>query len=497
MCSPLDRLFWRQKLFTGEVMKYLILMVLSFNLFAEDSNRIRAHEEAVKAVHDLHFVMEGRGMTLTPDAVRMFDFMAKFLGTSTPQDGKRNLDKQTMFTKRWGLIDIDGKIKGFFNVPYKEMQIGAMGCAVCHSGKAAGHYIVGLGNKNIDVGRLAQDVVRASKAWKVMTALKKKSKDYKRIEKESFAFAKRLGHKDFTNLTQGLVPISMIKSWFYRVVEGQENLPKHVSRGAVKVPHFWGYGKKRFVGQFSDGFGNGAEAGWGLAVELAGTQTAENVRKMIPKIEHAENILHDFLPPKYPFKVNQQMAQRGKKIFNNTCFKCHGTYERDGNGLPIYKEPKHIEIEVVKTDADRLKGLEDFKRLVDKNPLPEYIQYTDLGSGYFAPRLEGIWARFPYLHNGSVPTMMALLSHPLDRPKFWSLDRAGERDRFNEETLGLTLPKSGSREFKKLQRAAKKGTRNVYYTEREGQSSKGHWFRFSDKLSTQDKKDLIEYLKTI
>ncbi|MFT6603649.1 MAG: hypothetical protein ACJARO_001161, partial [Bacteriovoracaceae bacterium] len=47
------------------------------------------------------------------------------------------------------------------------------------------------------------------------------------------------------------------------------------------------------------------------------------------------------------------------------------------------------------------------------------------------------------------------------------------------------------------EREAKSGARDVYSTERVGQSSKGHWFRFSDKLSVQDKKDLIEYLKTI
>ncbi|MBK27104.1 MAG: hypothetical protein CME70_24080 [Halobacteriovorax sp.] len=491
------------KMAFGATMKLLILLFLSFNLsvaYSSENPRVLAHDEAIKAVHDLHFVKDGRGMTLTPDAVNMFAFMAKLFGLSKPRDGfveDKSGTKVGLFTKRWGLVEHDKEIKGFFNVPYKKMNVGAMGCAVCHSGKAAGQYIIGLGNKNIDVGKLAKDVEKASKLWKKMTVLKRKSKEYKRIENDSMAFAKRLGNEKVTNLTQGLVPISMIMSWFYRAVAKTE-MPDTTPRGAVKVPHFWGYGKKRFVGQFTDGFGNGTHAGWGLAVELAGTQTAENVRKMIPKIEHAENILADILPPKYPFKVNQIMAARGKKVFNNTCFKCHGTYERDAAGLPIYKEPKHIEIDVVKTDRDRLRGLTpEFLSLVERNPIPDYIQHNDVDPGYFAPRLEGVWARFPYLHNGSIPNMMALLTHPLERPKFWDLQRAGERDRFSEELLGLTLPKKGSREYKKLVREAKSGARDVYSTDREGQSSKGHWFRFSDKLSNQDKKDLIEYLKTI
>jgi hypothetical protein len=484
---------------TGATVKYLIILLLSLNLYANENPRVSAHQEAISALETMHFVKDGRGMTLTPDAVNMFDFMAKFLGLSKPTDGKalREKAKVGMFTKRWGLIEQDKFIKGFFNVPYKKMNIGAMGCAVCHSGKAAGQYIIGLGNKNIDIGRLASDTYQASKLWKKMTILKRKSKDYKRIEKDSMAFAKRLGNKDLNNLTQGLVPISMIMSWFYRVVEGVET-PKGTPRGVVKVPHFWGYGKKRFVGQFSDGFGNGTHAGWGLAVELAGTQTAENVRQMIPRIEHAENLLGDILPPKYPFKVNQEMATRGKKIFDNTCFKCHGTYERDLNGLPIYKEPKHLKIQVVKTDEDRLKGITPhFLSLVDRNPLPQYIQNNNVSPGYFAPRLESVWARFPFLHNGSVPSIMALLTHPLERPKFWDLQRVGELERFSEDNLGLTLPTKGTSIYKKLERKAKSGARDVYSTERVGQSSKGHWFRFSDKLSIQDKKDLIEYLKTI
>ncbi len=37
--------------------------------------------------------------------------------------------------------------------------------------------------------------------------------------------------------------------------------------------------------------------------------------------------------------------------------------------------------------------------------------------GYVNMPLDGIWARGPYLHNGSVPSLLALLSRPEDRPK--------------------------------------------------------------------------------
>jgi hypothetical protein len=37
--------------------------------------------------------------------------------------------------------------------------------------------------------------------------------------------------------------------------------------------------------------------------------------------------------------------------------------------------------------------------------------------GYLCPPLDGVWARAPYLHNGSVPTLEDLLGPAADRPQ--------------------------------------------------------------------------------
>lgn len=478
----------------------LIFLVLSFNNFANP--RIDAHESAVDALSKLTFSKEGRGMVIAPDFIKTFELLAKFLRLSHPDRPKMTADKGglnalTPFKGRWGLIDHDNEIKGFYNVPYKDMQIGAMGCIVCHSGKAAGQYIVGLGNKNVDVGQLATDAKLAQEMYNKLTILKPKTAERKKLEADSLAFAVRLSDNRYNNLTQGLVPISMIQTWFYKNVGGRA-LPHDNRRGQVKVPSFWGYGKKRFIGQFSDGFGDGNFAGWGLAVEFAATQTAENVLSLVPKISHAEDLLGDVLPPKYPFAVKLQNAVAGEKIFVTSCSKCHGTYERDESGIAIFKEPKHIPIGVVKTDDDRLVSVnQEFFDLVDRNPMNEVVRRTNLPPGYFAPRLEGIWAKFAYLHNGSVPTIRALLTEPSKRPVVWSLVDAGEKNRFDEVNLGYTLPLPGSKEEKDLLKAAEAGARNIYYTKRVGQSSKGHWFKSMQTLTDSDKSDLIEYLKTL
>lgn len=485
-------------------MKFWTLLALcsSFNLAqAQQNPRLLADQKAQKELSTLHFIRDGRGMVIAPDFIRVYENMAKILGLSHTDRNKLSLDPITNalspFKTRWGLTDHEGEIKGFFNVPYKNMQIGGMGCIVCHSGKAAGRYYIGLGNKNIDVGQLASDATLAQRMWISATLLWPKSKERKELEKDSLAFTQRLSDKRYTNLTMGMVPVSMIESWFYRVV-GNHGMPKDNLIGAVKVPHFWGYGEKRKVGQFSDGFGDGNFSGWGLAVELAGTQTIENTRANFPKIAHAEDLLGDLLPPAYPFEINQKMAAKGKVTFNNTCANCHGTYERDSAGLPIYKAPLHIPIGVVKTDDDRLRVKTDyFLSLVDINPLSEEIKRTNLGPGYFAPRLDGIWARFPYLHNASVPSIMALLSEPSLRPTYWSLENAGEEERFDKDNLGLKMAMTSTREDRELFKRAQKGDRTVYWVKRIGHSNQGHWFKFSDKLTSNDKEELIEYLKTL
>ena len=152
----------------------------------------------------------------------------------------------------------------------------------------------------------------------------------------------------------------------------------------------------------------------------------------------------------------------------------------------------------VKTDDDRLISVDDhFKSRVEAAPIYDYMKYTNLPPGYFAPRLEGIWSRFPYLHNASVPSMYALLTKPSERPTVWSLRNAGERERFSEKTMGLTLTKKSTPEHLELLKNAKKGARDIYWTNRTGQSSKGHWFKANKVMSEKEKFDLIEYLKTI
>lgn len=105
--------------------------------------------------------------------------------------------------------------------------------------------------------------------------------------------------------------------------------------------------------------------------------------------------------------------------------------------------------------------------------------------------LNGIWATPPYLHNGSVPTIDALLGDPNERPQTFYL---GSRE-YDPVKLGYnTDPIANGFQFK---------------TSIRGNGNRGHEFRkdydkdkeiqgvIGPALSADDRKALIEYLKTL
>jgi hypothetical protein len=453
--------------------KYILLFVLSLSAFAQDV-RQEQHNTAVAAFQNLNFFYKGRGMAISPDMIRLYDSMSK-LGIGTGEGGP--------LYQRWGMMIEKNRVKGLFSEPYEGMKVGVMGCVACHSGKAAGQYIVGLGNKNIDVGQVGTDAALAMKMW---GALPHSNPKFKELHERAMDFTKGLGSPKISNEIQGLVATSLIRSWFYKI----QNLPlpENFRKGQVKVPHMWGYGEKRKTGSFWDGEGNGELGGWAIAVELYAGQTPENVREYYDKVHVAENYLGEFLSPNYPFKVDHAVASKGEALFKTTCMGCHGDHQRDLQGHPIFVSPKHIPLRVVKTDSDRLDALDDeLYDLIERNPLNNVIQSVRKAEhGYVAPKLWGIWSRFPYLHNASVPTVYDLLSEPSTRPAKFSLKNAGEKERFDETKLGLT-------KISTLDLIS----RRVYDIKRTGQSNQGHYFESFKTLTHENKLELIEYLKTL
>jgi len=113
------------------------------------------------------------------------------------------------------------------------------------------------------------------------------------------------------------------------------------------------------------------------------------------------------------------------------------------------------------------------------------------GKGYVPPPLVGVWATAPYFHNGSVPTVEAVLNSKL-RPEIWA--RNEDPNAYDLESLGMvfsTLSREEREESDRIMRTASHLSREsldqmfIYDTKGFGRGNMGH--TFGDQL-TQDER---------
>ena len=111
--------------------------------------------------------------------------------------------------------------------------------------------------------------------------------------------------------------------------------------------------------------------------------------------------------------------------------------------------------------------------------------------GYQAPPLDGIWASAPYLHNGSVPTLAALLKSS-DRPARFRRPPPTDFEHYDQVDVGWKFEVLSEPPSPALPPFEGKF---IYDTSRFGLGNGGH--EFGDGLSDDARTDLIEYLKIL
>jgi hypothetical protein len=243
--------------------------------------------------------------------------------------------------------------------------------------------------------------------------------------------------------------------------------------------------------------------------------------------------------PKWPAdilgKIDLEKAAKGEKLYNGLCLHCHQPPMLSDEG----RKPEHwtsftnsggrqffkvtmIPLAEIGTDPKEAQNFAN--RTADSGPLGKGIvsardglkyitqkvideAYAELNlspeqqeewNGYRTNELlaplaykarphNGIWATPPYLHNGSVPNLFALLSPVSERPKVFYI---GSKQ-YDPVKLGLnTEPLKGATEFR---------------TDLPGNSNAGHEFNdgpkgngvIGRKLSEDERMQIIEYLKTL
>lgn len=215
----------------------------------------------------------------------------------------------------------------------------------------------------------------------------------------------------------------------------------------------------------------------------------------------------DFFPAD---SINLDRAQRGEKLFVQSCQKCHGEYQKawslahadELSQVDLLKTSKVIyhdrtPVKDVGTDPQRYMGVKYFAESLNNLKISKWMQTrVEPQVGYVPPPLVGIWARYPYFHNNSIPNLCALLTVENARPATWIQGPAvNKATDFDQECVGYPVGE-------KIPKAWLKDEEAKFVANKPGLSNKGHNKMLlnedgSEKFSAEDKKDLITFLKTL
>ena len=268
-----------------------------------------------------------------------------------------------------------------------------------------------------------------------------------------------------------------------------------VGRGDVKAPPLWHTAAKMPVGRwYTDGSFHGPFPLMASSMELEKDRPFDALTEVVvPRIKREfDSVIRHLRPPRYPYAIDPALAARGHELFDSPevgCYRCHGVY--DGRGHVSWPGV-HAD---VGTDPSRIAVVSAaFIEAFDNSPLAAEGALVKSG-GYAATPLTGVWANFPYLHNGSVPTLHHLLGPPSERPGIFQVTAAR---RFDRARVGQQLwadPRDeGLGEAERLRRFGY--DRNWFNSKRPGSANGGHdvWPRIR---TDANRRALIEYLKTL
>jgi len=209
------------------------------------------------------------------------------------------------------------------------------------------------------------------------------------------------------------------------------------------------------------------------ALGLGGPLIGKQGLLVFADVDRQTQISERIRSPRYPFAIDQAAAGRGVATYQARCASCHDGPESDARlhtAAEVGTDPRRAGLSQLQADG--------FNKVLAELESPGYRPPSSPGirgtGKYWAAGLAGVWARSPYLHNGSVRTMQELLSPPSARAKSF---RRGSRV-YDAERLGYL----------------DEGPYVLDATS-PGNSNGGH--DYGTDLSAQQQRDLIEFLTTL
>lgn len=261
----------------------------------------------------------------------------------------------------------------------------------------------------------------------------------------------------------------------------------------VDVPPWWNMHRREHM--FHSSFGRGDHA---RIMATASLLCVDNTREAAAIDAYFPDILayvSSLRAPHYEAHTSRPIdfprAERGRRHFDERCVRCHGGKADEGPEPLSFVSTAELGTDSAYAELTQVAPAGTRTALTSLFEFFNESWYGTEGAvgrleaqqrlGYTPPPLDGVWATAPYLHNGSVPTLEALLD-PRKRPRLFK--RSFDPTEYDFDKLGWP--------FQEV--ASKGGDKAVYDTTRRGYSNTGH--TFAADLGDEDRRDLLEYLKT-
>jgi mono/diheme cytochrome c family protein len=391
------------------------------------------------------------------------------------------------------LSDRDGENA---NVPYSwtihtaesGVQLASQNCLTCHAGRFNGELILGLGNADAD---FTWDQSTAATGITIPEGVLPESwvaEIQKFVDRISVLGPQTVMKTVGTNPAE-MVAVTLAAHRNQQTLEwSQEALVEIPNFVVPSDPPPWWWMKKKNA-MFYTGMGRGQHRRIMMTASSLCTDSVEEAQEIDSYFDDISAYIYSLEAPQYPFEVDSVLAEQGKELFAKSCSGCHGTYGEDESYPNLL-----IPLDTIGTDPTVAMGgtsVEYGKHLVEWYNGSFYgeIAWLDIFEGYVAPPLDGIWATGPFLHNGSVPTIELVLNSKA-RPTYWKRENF-DSTHFDQNALGWPHEvldygqadaSSGERRF-------------IYDTTLEAHHNTGH--NFGDHLSDEQRRAVIEYLKTL
>lgn len=359
-------------------------------------------------------------------------------------------------------------------------KIAAPNCLFCHAQTWGDSVIVGLGNSLSDYSTPQTGAMAMGEMAMKMMGEKERAAaaNFIRAGKTTapYLVTASKGVNIADRLTAVLAAHRNPADFTWRNEPGLQ-IPEEVI--PTDVPAWWLLKKKNAM--FYNGFGRGDFPRFLMAANLLTVTDTSEAAEVLTHFYNVLGYLYNLEPPKYPNPIDATLAEKGRALFEENCSKCHGTYG-EKETYPNLLIPTHI----IKTDS----------ALVESNfSSPQFLAWFNQSwfrmgerkaelvpfKGYIAPPLDGVWITAPYLHNASVPNLETLLNSKA-RPTYWS--RNFQKPAYDYEKVGWVFKEEKSQVNK-----------TTYNTTLKGYDNGGHLF--GDKLSNEERKAVIEYLKIL